>query len=285
MSTIWPEVSTRPSLTNLPDFTPQSDNDYSALLSIKTSPLEVIDTARPNQVGFGIYNAAAYSQFPSNSHPGFDFFSANSGVNVFAVAGGIVVGIGIAASSAPGSWGALPFNVVVRTGGYFLLYGHLESIDLSIYLGARVGPGAVLGKLAYQTVSSTDLTNNTHLHLEVRTFRPESMNYSQLAENTKPLYCEYGKIRPNAQQVTTIPPHPRPGRVIDPMYFVTTRGLSTPPATVEHERIYTGTTLTLNDQTIQFNYRVLEKLNQQSMNLAASTNAPSVPVAPTALSC
>jgi len=190
-------------------------------------------------------------------------------------------------TSAPDSWGANnpgPYSVVVRTGGYFLLYGHLRSIDPSIYLGARVGPGAALGELVYQP--DTAGMNNTHLHLEVRTFRPEQMNYLSLADQYEPISCEYGKVIKDAQQDTTIPKHPKPGFVTDPMYFVpsTMRGSSTVSGGV---RTYTEANLKFNDEPLLFSYRVLEVLNLKSMDVAPDhfpATSPS-PVAPTAPSC
>ena len=124
--------------------------------------------------GFGIRNANDYSSIPFCRHPGFDFpVSANTVVQ--SIADGVVVGMGDPRepSRKPFQWGAnagktaeeivingeyKAHNLVVRTGGHYILYGHLNSIDTSLYLGKLVRIGDRLGDVADEGL-------NSHLHL------------------------------------------------------------------------------------------------------------------------
>ncbi len=285
----WVRVGTGQATVNpancansLPNFSTQSNNSYGTALSISTSPLRVINPNPPtiNQKGFGLIDPTNYPSLPGNRHPGFDFFapSPTSNVQVLAVTGGIVVGIGRDAAPTihPATWGATQggFNLIVRTEGYFLLYGHLASIDPSIYLGARVGHGAVLGTL-------WDQGSNTHLHLEVRTFRNDATAMQMAAtlpQNQRPLRCRFGAIIPSAAG-NAIAGHPRPRLTTDPMKFVANRGTSgtTPDPAI---RKYTGAQLSLNGMVMTFDYLVQIDLDQKSFDLFVTPLAPLTPPTP-----
>jgi hypothetical protein len=266
---------------SLPDFNTQPNNSYSPSLLITTSPLRAINQTPPtiDQKGFGVIDPL-YNNLPGSRHPGFDFFapSPTSNVQILAVTGGIVVGIGRAQFPTlhPATWGTTEggFNLIVRTDGYFLLYGHLASIDPSIYLGARVGPGAVLGTL-------WDQGSNTHLHLEVRTFRHDNkvvQMAATLPQNERPLRCRFGAIIPSASANATAG-HPKPRLATDPMKFVVIRG--TPGTTSDPAvRKYTGALLSLDGEVVTFNYRVQIDLDQKSFDLFVTPLAPLTPPAP-----
>jgi hypothetical protein len=270
---------------SLPNFSTQPNNSYGTTLSITTSPLRVINQSPPtvDQKGFGLIDPANYPLLPGNRHPGFDFFAPSPTLNVqvLAVTGGIVVGIGRNSTPTihPATWGTTQgnFNLIVRTEGYFLLYGHLATIDPSIYLGARVGHGAVLGTL-------WDQGSNTHLHLEVRTFRNDgtaAQMAATLPQNQQPLRCRFGAIIPSAA-ANTIEGHPKPRLTTDPMKFIANRGTSgivSDPAI----RKYTGAQLSLDGVEVMFNYQVQIDLDQKSFDLFVNPFAiltPPTPVRP-----
>jgi hypothetical protein len=254
--------------SSLPNFTTQPNDYFEPDLLITNSPFAVINQNPPtiDQKGFGLVDPL-YSNLPGSRHPGFDFFPPppTANIRVAAVAGGMVVGIGRsnAVSVSPGNWGATQggFNLIVRTGGYFLLYGHLASIDPSIYLGARFGPGAILGVL-------WDQGSNTHLHLEVRAFRNDT-NASQfsatLPQVEQPIRCRFGAIVTNAT-ANVIPGHPRPRFAIDPMTFIANRGVRSTTSDPSVYK-YSGSQLFFNGLPVSFNYRVQGDLDQRSFDL------------------
>lgn len=151
--------------------------------------------------GFALEDQPAYGDLrPSGYHPGVDFFafadrSLNNanyparGAAVYSIANkGLVVGIGlgrrIATPSNPpryktqleghsssASWGAvtvtdpaevLTYNVVIRYGSRYVLYGHIRELDPAIYVGKLVTAGTRLGIIG--------TFNTPHVHIEVRTF-------------------------------------------------------------------------------------------------------------------
>lgn len=252
--------------TGLPDFSPPPNTDYSTALTISHSPLSHLNTSTfygPNldhQKGFGFYDTQ-YAQTSFSRHPGFDFFGQPS-MEVMAVAGGIVVGIGRSDISvpnpdtvAPSSWGAVspgPFNLVIRTGGYFLMYGHMESIDPSVYIGARVGPGAILGKLVSQLTTSGD--NNTHLHLEVRMFTAAQMDGSTAPA---PVRCRFGRIiKDNSLGSGSVNLHPKPRIAADPMRFVGLPGAGGTVSQTTGRITFTNAKLFMDDTLLTFAYEV-----------------------------
>lgn len=255
-------LSSTPNLTGVLDLTPQADNNYANALTITQLPLRKLDptaTYGTVQKGFGLFDSQYTGTYSGSRHPGIDFFGTPT-TDVMAATGGIVVGIGTAGSSHPGSWGAIPNqNLVIRTGGYFLLYGHMQTIDPSIYLGARVGPGAVLGTLYTQGPGI-----NTHLHLEVRLFKPEQMTAA--SGYSQPVYCNYGQIVKNAV-LASDGHHPKPYLATDPMRFINWRGSTTPPPSGSNERVYQGALLLVDDEVVSFDYRVGDDLDQKSFNI------------------
>jgi predicted outer membrane repeat protein len=177
--------------------------------------------------GFGIFNNTDYGTIPGCRHPGVDFFPSAgdvAGVRVGALADGIVVGIGRDFETTnfnPAAWGATKanalaanagkFNFVIRTGGHFVLYGHLESVEQWFYVGARVRAGDVIGTLIQQT-------GNTHLHLEVRSFTS-----TQLSLSPRPVLTSFGAINRASTE--------KPDRAVDPLAFVANKP-STPSSSV-----------------------------------------------------
>lgn len=149
------------------------------------------------------------------------------------------------------------------------MYGHLATIDPSIYLGARVGPGAVLGTLWNQDV-------NTHLHLEVRTFRNDAtaaQTSSTLPQNQRPVTCRFGSIVRGAQAKNGVDGHPKPRLTTDPMAFIANRG--TPTTTTDPTvRKYTGAQLNLDGQIVTFNYQVKIDLDQKSFDMFVTPLTP-----------
>lgn len=100
-------------------------------------------------------------------HMGVDFFIP-FGANVYSIDGqGIVVGVAVATTTledggyktkyeefSAKNWGAaellvegVGYAVIVRYGHSFVLYGHLGTIDPSIYVGKMVGEGELLGSV------------------------------------------------------------------------------------------------------------------------------------------
>jgi len=172
----------------LPLLNTQGDTNYSNVLgtSINTLPISTNLGTGPFR-GFGISDPADYSSIPSCRHPGLDFFPVTqAGVSVLSISNGIVVGAGDDrdfGSRQPANWGATQggFNIVVRTGGHFILYGHLQEIDASLYNGASVSVGSRLGILA-------DRGGDTHIHIEIRSFVIQS-------ESTAALRTRFGAIK------------------------------------------------------------------------------------------
>jgi uncharacterized repeat protein (TIGR01451 family) len=128
------------------------------------------DQACPDGKSRGYYPAPGY-------HTGVDFFIHDDGSSndeIFSAAdNGIVVGIGSKRiSDSPWNWGAttimegdgLGYNVIIRHGHLFVLYGHLIELDNQIYVGRHVSRGTRLGTLGR--------FNDNHLHIEVRSFGP-----------------------------------------------------------------------------------------------------------------
>jgi hypothetical protein len=226
-------------LSSVPEWRVQSDNVWSEKLGqtmwLTDLPIQgsAFDAAKEYHYSYARRDFGLYPDL-NGWHTGFDFFpiemTPNDNVNVLASAPGIVVGIGVAQTPnvPPATWGAvghngMGYNIVIRTGKHFVLYGHLREIAPSLYLGARVGPGALLGKLITQTTTDGD---NTHLHLEVRGFTTDKMSLG-------PVSCLFGAIKDvaNAQP-----------RFIDPLRYIYARGsiLST---SADGTDIYQGTLL------------------------------------------
>jgi hypothetical protein len=245
-------------ISDLPNLSIPPDNGYSDSLIITGLPLNELEpmTSRVCR-GFALFRPELYSS-TGDRHPGFDFFpplsvdpvgNPNTGREALAVAEGIVVGIGKYNPSnpiPPANWGAVGdgasgFNLVIRANGYFLLYGHLASVNTSLYLGARVRAGDSLGTLAPQSFSSGGQTlDNTHLHLEVRVFSDSTM------QNSQPIWCRFGAVKNIAAA--------QPEFTIDPMKFVSQKG--TPTLLNEDETRYTGGELRLGTLTVSFDYDV-----------------------------
>lgn len=233
---------------DLPDLSIRPNNDYGDSLTITHLPLRTL--ANREQIGFAWFNAGQYGS-TGGWHTGFDFFPPpdttppiqNDNVDVLAVAGGIVVGIGEAESSAPpGNWGAAGagsdgYNLIVRTGRYFLLYGHLGEVHPSLHLGARVGAATVLGKLIPQLAGADD---NTHLHLEVRGFTLDQLNGLEA-----PVRCGFGSVHTDSAE--------KP-RGIDPMRFVQQRGLYTSTDGSGFDHYVGARLLSASGTSVTFNY-------------------------------
>ncbi len=180
--------------------------------------------------GFGIVSTSDYGKIPGCRHPGQDFFPSagdTNGVQVAALADGIVVGIGRdfeAGVSSPGSWGATKatgapnsgkYNFVIRTGGHFVLYGHLDTIQPWFYLGARIKPGDIIGTLIKQI-------GNTHLHLEIRTFTD-----TQLKTTPNPPVRGTANSFGAISRVLTV----KPDRAVDPLVFIANKPLTASSST------------------------------------------------------
>jgi len=135
--------------------------------------------------GFGIVDSDDYRTVAKCQHNGFDLVSTQAGVSVYAVADGIVVGMGdpFEPTKRPFLWGAtqgtwiastgLTFNLIIRTGGHFVLYGHLLSIEEALFVGSRVTAGQIVGRLA-------DQGSNTHLHVQVSAYLSQNPNSNHL---------------------------------------------------------------------------------------------------------
>jgi hypothetical protein len=160
---------------NLPDLSTQEDVEWGTLINSipPILPIEPQYVTIGTHRGFGIVNSVDYPSIPGCRHPGFDFQVTTANVNVFAAYNGILVGIGRSsdrpASYRPATWGAVgttddnQYNVVIRTGGNFVLYGHLGSVEQSLFYGKRVKAGDIIGTLANQQ-------GNTHLHLQIASY-------------------------------------------------------------------------------------------------------------------
>lgn len=213
---------------SLPDESTQPDLAPWTSLPLITSPV-LPSSLRPSQFrGFGIVDTAAYSSFAKCYHNGFDFnitsgTQGKTGVAIKSIADGIIVGMGthfdfIRESRSPAVWGAtdsdLPatdnktnsggLNLVIRTGGHFVLYGHLASIESSLYYGARVKAGDTIGELASQNQNT-----NTHLHVEIIAFR-------SLDKVNDALYPRFGAVDYLSST--------KPSNFIDLMVYVANKG-------------------------------------------------------------
>lgn len=158
------------------------------------------------QRGFSILDSGAYSSIRECRHNGFDLFaptpSAAANIDVYTMWTGIVVGIGDPNETnrpRPYNWGAATgsqFNLVIRTGGHYVLYGHLQSVE-DFYLGQSVTAGTKIGTLANQA-------DNTHLHVQISIFTS--------AEAQQQLNSRYGSIKGTASG--------SPSRVVDFIRFM-----------------------------------------------------------------
>jgi murein DD-endopeptidase MepM/ murein hydrolase activator NlpD len=185
---------------------------WSDILQIQGDPL-IGDLDNRVFRGFGNGDGlqGSYPLVADCSHPGLDFFPDVPGnVQVKAVADGIVVGIGLFGDGHRATlWGAVVSggcNLIIRTGGHFVLYGDLQSAEPHLYLGARVFTGEVVATLAEQGMSG----DNTHLHLEVDAYSSGQNVSCQLLQR-------FGAVRHGAGTEN-------PSLVIDPMYFITDKG-------------------------------------------------------------
>jgi murein DD-endopeptidase MepM/ murein hydrolase activator NlpD len=122
--------------------------------------------------GFGYGTGTVYPR--PGFHMGVDFF-APIGSNIYSIANnGIIAGIAIYDSidkrneNSVYKWGGAEnfdgkgYAVIVRHKDLYVLYGHLQNIDPSIYVGRKVSAGAKLGTLGR--------FNTPHLHIEIRSF-------------------------------------------------------------------------------------------------------------------
>ncbi len=201
-------VNTPVGCQTLPVFDIPADSDYTDKISIilPRQPLATNFVTNQRQPGFGILDGAAYASIRECRHNGFDFFATNTSVTeVYAMWDGIIVGIGDSSEQSsrprPYLWGAASsneFNVVIRTGGHYILYGHLQSVE-DFYLGQRVNAGTKIGAVANQG-------NNTHLHIQISFFNVND------AQNL--LHTRFGAIKAQGIQ--------NPSHVVDFMRFLPT---------------------------------------------------------------
>ncbi len=158
-------------------------------------PLSITSICRSNINniwGLGYYDLSLY---PSTYgyHMGIDFFAID-GAAVYSVGNaGIIVGIGenrvwgatptqvyYTQRISNASWGAAYVNnsenatwgytIIVRYDHFYVLYGHIKQIDLSVYVGKQVEAGERLGWMG--TVDSP------HLHIEARIINGNSQFYA-----------------------------------------------------------------------------------------------------------
>lgn len=202
-------VTPSPPFSGVPDFETQSDNTWGDILQISGDVLDRdFGSNRFRGFGNGVGLQTVYAAIADCSHPGLDFFPVTSGnVKVKAVADGIVVGIGLSGDGRRATlWGAVPSggcNLIIRTGGHFVLYGELESVEPHLYLGARVFTGEIIATLA-------DLGGNTHLHLEVDAYSSGQTTGCQLRQKFGAVIHEAGTENP--------------AFLIDPMYYISNKG-------------------------------------------------------------
>jgi len=111
----------------------------------------------PSYRGFGPIAASDYSLINGCRHPGFDF-PTTGGTSIVSMSDGIVVGMGNTQDfkvtiRRPGAWGSVDYsgfsgveyNLVIRSGAHFILYGHLAQIALSLSYGSQVQAGDAIG--------------------------------------------------------------------------------------------------------------------------------------------
>ncbi len=206
------------SLPNLPTL-PDTSLWGSALgtLQLPLQPMYILTT--PFR-GFGMGDDMNYPKIAQCRHNGFDFPANAASIPVYAVIDGIVVGMGSEHDSAvarPAAWGATKggFNLIVRKGGLFVVYGHLASIEDSLYYGKRITAGTLLGTLAEQTKSVPG--DDTHSHIQVSAFVSQ-------ADSTGSLRQRFGAVRQSGIA--------NPLYVIDPVFYFPTanRGGNPSPA-------------------------------------------------------
>lgn len=157
-------------------------------------------------------------------HPGVDFYAPVDSV-VYSIGNGRIVAIGkdfrlsqrnITYTSS-GNWGGSDlastynsgrggYNVVIRYGQFYVLYGHLKELDLDIYVGKAVSAGTLLGKLA----TSSDPNAEPHTHVELRllngtvTESGTSVSGSQLIEDRNTNYNSWGILKLGGSQPTNV---------------------------------------------------------------------------------
>lgn len=116
------------------------------------------------------------SIYPRFTHTGVDFFVPYDQPNttVKSMGPGIVVGIGSyidpvyshsawgAASQFNGSVYSNGYSIIIRHGHLYVLYGHLSSIPETIWVGAGVNTGTIIGTVG--------IFNERHLHLEIHSY-------------------------------------------------------------------------------------------------------------------
>jgi len=127
---------------------------------------------------FALYDLSLYGNnyLPKGYHNGVDIYASEYS-SVYSMSGsGLVVGIGRGQptvryyidNSSGGGWGAayvndkdhIGYNVIVRYGSLYVLYGHLIRLDPHIYVGRKVDMGDRLGAIGQ--------VDTPHLHFEVR---------------------------------------------------------------------------------------------------------------------
>jgi murein DD-endopeptidase MepM/ murein hydrolase activator NlpD len=208
--------------SRLPKLVVQPDTNWGDTLTGQV-PYNPVGTFNTGQVpffrGFGMSDAKSYSSITNCQHPGFDFPST-ANMTIRSIYSGIVVGMGREnEQDRPAAWGATigGYNLVIRSGGHFVLYGHLSRIHGSLYYGKRVTAGEEIGILA-------DQGGDTHLHIQITAF-----NIQDAAD--KSLRSYFGSIRRsnlvNGEDVTT-----NPTLVTDFIYYVpqSSRGDTPTPA-------------------------------------------------------
>jgi len=132
---------------------------------------------------WGLNKQSANANYPKGMHHGVDLFvnDNTAEIPVQSIGHGIVVGIGIDGSNPDISnrresdthsiWGAsensmstgtpkVGYAVIVRYGSLYVLYGHLDRIN--IWVGKEVLAGETLGLLGWN--------NTRHLHLEIHNY-------------------------------------------------------------------------------------------------------------------
>lgn len=237
------------SVATLPCRNTSADTNWGTGLTFARFPISDFATANTCK-GFAVLSSdpptADYSS-TSNRHTGVDFFATvNQNVKVFSVSDGIVVGMGPAGQiTSPALWGAAGangsgYNLVVRTGRFFVLYGHMATITDKLYLGARVAAADLLGTLA-------DQGTNTHLHLEVRAFAENIIN-------SQTVRCRFGAIVANSSAKPL---------AIDPIRFVANKGTCSsgpcnPSLTSDTSmNLYNNASLPISGSALQtFNYKM-----------------------------
>lgn len=164
-------------------------------------PVSIAQTCAPGQPqgaanidGLGV-PPFGYSLPPFfEGHQGTDFYVSEDAIAYSIGENGLVVGIGagnyneITGDSDPiqGSltaydWGSAVvegkrgYSVIVRYGHLYVLYGHLQSLEPTIFVGATLNGGDKIGRVGK--------FNDPHLHIEVRNFTsPILLNSLQTAE-------------------------------------------------------------------------------------------------------